>query len=176
MHEPRHASGMSNRSRAKRQRNAVAQRSSQPTGRNSAGRQEQMISVTEVTEIMEQWSAPLEADDFARYENVVPGSAERILRMAEAHALHLAAMESQQSDHRQELEHAVITGNERRANIGQWTATGIAVFAGGRLHRGPGRCPQRGSAAVVGSVFALGAIVWFAGGRPPRRRKDEDDE
>ena len=166
---------MSSRSRAKRQRNAVAQRSTQPATRNTGRRSEQMISVTEVTEIMEQWSAPLpKPDDFARYEEVVPGSAERILAMAERHARHLAELEVEQSEHRQELERTVITGTERRANIGQWTATGIAVTAllvGGYI-AGPAGAPNAG-AAVVGSVFTLGAIVWFAGGRPPKRRNGE---
>ena len=51
------------------------------------------------------------------YENILPGSAERIIRMAE-----------QQAAHRQLLERTVIIGDSKRANRGLWVG-GVIAFA-----------------------------------------------
>lgn len=51
------------------------------------------------------------------FDNVLPGCAERIIRMAE-----------EQATHRQLLERTVIIGDSRRANQGLWVGGAVAVL------------------------------------------------
>lgn len=122
------------------------------------------------------WSGPLpQPDDLARYEQVAPGSAERIIRMAEEQGLHVRSLETQQSTHRQAIEVKIVQGIERRANIGQWLAATIAICAigAGAYIAGPAGSPPAGG-AVVTAVFAGGALVWFLGGRPPTSNHEDE--
>lgn len=65
---------------------------------------------TVVTGVIEAHHRPLPSpDEFAGYESVLPGSAERILRMAEA-----------QAAHRQDMERLMISANIRAERRGQW--------------------------------------------------------
>jgi uncharacterized membrane protein len=122
---------------------------------------------------MSAWKAPLpRPEDLERYEQVVPGSAAQIVSSVMAQQAHVRELEVVQSDHRRVLENHVVRGTERRANIGQWTAFFIAVSAivVGAVVATIGHDPKAGSAVVV-AVFAGGAIIYFLGGKPPKKSK-----
>jgi uncharacterized membrane protein len=55
-------------------------------------------------------------ESLARYNEIVPGAAERILRMAET-----------QSDHRKQLENRTVDSQIRQSDRGQWLAFAIAI-------------------------------------------------
>jgi len=63
-----------------------------------------------VTAVFQAIQGPLpEPKDFAQYEQILPGSADRIVRMAES-----------QASHRQEMERQMIFANIRSERRGQW--------------------------------------------------------
>lgn len=69
--------------------------------------------------MIEARQAPLPApDDFAQYEQILPGSAERILRMAEI-----------QASHRQNMERQMIIANIRSERRGQWFGLIVSIVA-----------------------------------------------
>ena len=71
----------------------------------------------EVIVTAEAWSGPLPApDDLARYEEIIPGAADRILTLAE-----------RQAAHRQMLEQTEVVGDSRRGNWG--LAAGFSLSA-----------------------------------------------
>jgi uncharacterized membrane protein len=64
------------------------------------------------------FSGPLPPPEIlAEYERIIPGGANRIMVMAET-----------QAKHRQELERAVVTSNNRRSNIGLWLGFLVVMF------------------------------------------------
>lgn len=73
----------------------------------------------QVVEIQERrYSGPLPTPALLKeFDNVVPGCAERIIRMAE-----------EQAKHRQLLERTVIIGDSKRANQGLWVGGTIAFL------------------------------------------------
>lgn len=62
------------------------------------------------------------ASQFAEYERILPGSAERILKMAE-----------NQASHRQEMERKVIEANIRSEKRGQWFGLIATIFVLGAV-------------------------------------------
>lgn len=65
------------------------------------------------------YSGPLPPPEQLKlYENVLPGSADRIIRMAE-----------DQAHHRQKIESVVVSGGSRRSWWGLWTGFAIAIIA-----------------------------------------------
>lgn len=65
------------------------------------------------------YSGPIPpAGQLREYEEVLPGSADRILRMAE-----------NQADHRQDIEKIAVKGGSRRSWWGLWTGFAVAVIA-----------------------------------------------
>jgi len=93
------------------------------------------------------------------YDAVVPGSAERLLAMAES-----------QSAHRQDLERTVIHGDSRRAWAGLWVGAlmgaGI-IFAG--TYVAIARSPSAGASIVIGTVVSLVGV--FVTGSLQRSRE-----
>jgi uncharacterized membrane protein len=74
-------------------------------------------SHTDITAITASWRAPLPPPDaFERYEEILPGSANRILEMAE-----------KQHEHRISIERTIVFGNSRRAYLG--LAAGFIISA-----------------------------------------------
>jgi uncharacterized membrane protein len=74
-------------------------------------------SHTDITAITASWRAPLPPPDaLQRYEEILPGSANRILEMAE-----------KQHEHRISIERTIVFGNSRRAYLG--LAAGFIISA-----------------------------------------------
>lgn len=162
---------MSNRKKVRN--NGVSHQRPQPNAAlghpqpNGASQFAQLSSVS----VEEIWSAPLPSpSDLEHYERTLPGAASRIIALLEERAVHVQGLEIAQSEHRQELEKKIVTGTERRANIGQWTAYSIAIF--GLLIGGGSLLTNHAvqGAVIVGSVFASGTVIWVLGGRPPKRQ------
>ena len=105
-------------------------------------------------------SGPLpDPDVFQRYEEILPGAAERILAMAEANAA--ARREAQQRD----LEATIAAVNRQidRQTRGQWLGFGISILAlfvtlVALLTGHPATAGVLGSTTVIGlaTVFVLG--------------------
>lgn len=106
------------------------------------------------------FSGPLPSpEDFNGYEQVLPGSAQRILKLLEA-----------QTAHRMDLEARVIENNIRLSGRGQIFAFVLALvtIAGGIACILLGRSAE-GLASVITSLVAL-LLVFFAG----RRKEDKE--
>jgi uncharacterized membrane protein len=104
-------------------------------------------------QMMEQWQGPLPPPEkLAAFNNAFPGCAERIVARTES-----------QSQHRQELERTVITGNVAMARRGQWIGGGLAAIAmlGGIGLLILGRDIQ-GYVLLVGEAVSFG-YVWMTG-------------
>lgn len=103
----------------------------------------------------ESYQGPLPRPfDLREYESIVPGAADRILRMAE-----------NQSEHRQFLEKAVIRGDSRRAFCGLWVGGFIsfsvlvgAVFLIFTGHDVAGAVVCGLDIASLASVFVYGTV------------------
>jgi uncharacterized membrane protein len=109
-------------------------------------------------------SGPLPTpQDFAGYEAVLPGSAERILKMAET-----------QSEHRMGLEKRTLDHNMRRSNQGLWIAAGLQItFLG--VSAALVFTGHEAAGTVVGSVDLVGLATTFiygtASGKDERLRR-----
>lgn len=96
---------------------------------------------------LESFSGPIPKPSMLKeYENVVPGCAERIIRMAE-----------KQAKHRQNLEKTVIEGDSKRADRGL-RAGFIVALAGLGVALTLGLNGQVQAAIIIGAVD-LGALV-----------------
>jgi uncharacterized membrane protein len=114
-----------------------------------------MVEIAEAT-----FSGPLPPPDILRrYDEVVPGAAERILVMAE-----------QQARHRRNLERTVVEGGSRRANLGLWLgfilsivvlALSAALIVNGYELAG----------TVIGSIDLVSLATVFVVGRIDQRRE-----
>jgi len=95
-----------------------------------------------------RFSGPLPPPDLLKgYNDVFPGCAERIVSMAES-----------QSNHRQELEKAVVNGNVESERRGQWFAfslSALVIAIGGLL--------IWNDKSVSGLVLIIGDLVALAG-------------
>lgn len=115
----------------------------------------------------EFFAGPLPSPDIlARYEQVIPGAAERILAIAEADA-----------KHQREIELAALRAEEASVRRGQWLGFAIALFALTisvvALYLGsPWVAGIIGGTAVVGlvSAFVLGRIGTSAEGQQPEEK------
>ncbi len=106
------------------------------------------------TEFSAQFAGPLPPPDMlAAYDRVVPGAAERILKMAE-----------EQSRHRQAIEEKVISASIQKSKTGLWfgfiiglggLATSCTIALAGQP--GWGSFMGLGSLAVLSSVFVYGS-------------------
>jgi len=118
-----------------------------------------LISQRTETHIQQQvYRGPLPSPAILKeFDSVVPGCAERIIRMAE-----------KQSDHRQFLEKTVIVGDSKRANHGLWVGGVIAVlFLVGAvflIHEG-----HDWAGVALGSVDLVGIISAFIYGTRSRK-------
>jgi uncharacterized membrane protein len=95
--------------------------------------------------------------ELANYEEILPGSADRIFSEFEA-----------QSKHRRGLEKLTVDGTERRAGYGQFIGAGIllaAIVAG--LWCVLAGQPIAG-ATIITAALGSGALVYIVGGRPVR--------
>lgn len=115
-----------------------------PPQQNPPGQQKSLSLVH--TSVEYQGPIPPSAE-LERYEKILPGSAERILRMAE-----------NQTSHRQGLERKVIDSDVRNSNLGIWFAFIIVVLAlvlsGFAIHAGY---------PIVGLLFGAGSIGSIVG-------------
>ena len=113
------------------------------------------IVVGRVISAEQYYSGPLpRPSDLQEYDKVVPGSAERILKMAE-----------QQASHRQQLEKTVVLGDSRRAFCGLWVGAGVALCVlGGAIfliysgHDWAGSVIAGLDIAGLASVFVYGSV------------------
>lgn len=109
----------------------------------------------------ESFSGPMpHPDHLERYEQLHSGAAAMIFREFEA-----------QGQHRRELENAIVTGSELRADRGQWIGAvliGLGVAAGTAMTVAGQPVAGAGVATVA---LGSGALVYIVGGRPS---KDSD--
>ncbi len=98
--------------KARQQQAELLARRSESLGEDGSARIEQIIA-------QQVWSGALpRPEDFARFNEVVPGAAERILTMAEA-----------EQRHRIDLERQIVPGNMNAGRRGQWLGAAISVIA-----------------------------------------------
>jgi uncharacterized membrane protein len=111
-------------------------------------------------ELIEKFSGTLPPPDVLRgYNEIVPGAAERIIKMAE-----------QQAQHRQSLERIVVEGGSKRANTGMWLGfiismvvlglSAVLIFNGYQV-----------AGTVIGSVDLVSLAAVFVIGRVDQRRE-----
>ncbi len=107
-------------------------------------------------------SGPIPAPQILQqYNNIVPGAAERIIRMAE-----------KQSDHRMGLENKVVNSNLVKSYLGMIAGTSIAIFG---LYIAK-EIAINGNPATAGIVAALdlGGLVWVAVNNTKAQRKERE--
>jgi uncharacterized membrane protein len=98
----------------------------------------------------------------AGYEQVLPGSANRIITMAE-----------RQSEHRQSLERQVVSANIRHAEIGLWLGATVAVLlAAAAVIVTLAGYPETG--AVIGAVDIVGVVTVFVLRQRAQERELQD--
>jgi uncharacterized membrane protein len=112
-----------------------------------------------VVELAEaSFSGPLPHPEVLRgYEELVPGAAERILKMAE-----------EQARHRQGLERIVVAGGSRRANIGMWLGFIISMVVLA-LSAALILKDHEVAGTVIGSVDLVSLATVFVVGRVDQR-------
>lgn len=120
--------------------------------------QAKKASVTRV----EQYIGPIPPPSLLQdYDSIVPGSADRILRMAE-----------QQSEHRQFLEKAVITGDNKRADRGLYVGAFVALSVlGGSIYLIANGHDIAGG--IIASIDIVGLVSVFIYGTSSRRSERE---
>ena len=123
------------------------------------------IALQSVTTITIQGPLPPPAM-LEHYERVLPGAAERILRVAEL-----------QAGHRRHLETAVIESGVRRAGRGQVLAFVLAFGAilGGFVMMGAGQ-PGEGLAAMIFATASLVTVFLVSRRRDQRERERKRTE
>ena len=96
-----------------------------------------------------------------QYNNIVPGAAERIIRMAE-----------KQSDHRMALENKVVGSNLVKSYLGMIVGASIAIFG---LHIAK-EIAIDGNPATAGIIAALdlGGLVWVAVTNTKSQRRERE--
>lgn len=129
-------------------------KSPQRSKRNSISSPQKESQNTHLIQKTETFSGPLPPPDvLARYDQIKPGFAERIVAMAE-----------RQSAHRQELETKVLRYAAIEGRIGQIFALVIAVFAlGTAAYLGVNGATAVGS--VIGGTTVVGLVAAFVVGR-----------
>jgi uncharacterized membrane protein len=115
---------------------------------------------TEIALTAERFAGPLPHPDILeRYDKIVPGLAERIVKMAEG-----------QSQHRQGLEHMVVQSNTRNERRGQVFGFLISVLViGGSIYLIDSGKSIEGVAAIVVNLVSLAGVFIYG-----RRRKERD--
>ncbi|MEX0856243.1 MAG: DUF2335 domain-containing protein [Gemmatimonadota bacterium] len=106
------------------------------------------------------WSGPTPSPDVLRqFEELVPGSADRIIAMAE-----------RQSEHRQRLEARAVKGGDRRATLGSifGFVIGMTAILGGLYLATRGQ-ELGGYALMLGTIVALTSV--FVYGRKSAKRE-----
>jgi uncharacterized membrane protein len=145
----------------RRRTRGLARQQHAPQSADPFAREAIMIAQTEIhTQVT---SGPLPSPEILReYDLLVPGAAERFIARFE-----------KQSDHRMALERAVIDGENRRSNRGQWIAGGlglVALLVAGTLgitgH-------ETAAVAVVGIDFASLAGAFIYGTISRRQERTE---
>jgi uncharacterized membrane protein len=108
-----------------------------------------------------KFEGPLPTPDaFAGYENVLPGAAERILKMAES-----------QADHRRDMERVIINSNIKKEKRGQSFAF-LALLATLLTAAACAYLEQPIPASVLGTGGIGGIIIAFiTGARKPEKEK-----
>ena len=122
---------------------------------NQPGIPPQLVSITQAAFAAASWQGPLPPSEQLRgYEAVLPGSADRILKMAEV-----------QATHRQSLESVAVTGGARRSWFGLWLGFGISVIVLGVSaalvltgHDAAGTALGSIDVAALAGVFVVGRV------------------
>lgn len=118
----------------------------QPVLETEVQQQESLVAQTEL------FQGPLPPPGhLAAYDQIVPGAAERILRMAE-----------DQAEHRRGLESIVVHSNVKQETRGQWFGFVIAMTAilGGIYLMDSGKSLWGAATAIAAIVGLVGLFVW----------------
>ena len=101
------------------------QHSNLPAHRSGSANPGPVAGVQRVQAFMHR-SGPLPTPaEFAQYEAVLPGAAERLMRQAEI----MTELGAKQQDHRFGLENRVVDGNLRSQHEGVWIGGAVAIIA-----------------------------------------------
>ena len=109
---------------------------------------------------IQTYSGPIPPPEIlAKYDQLIPGSAAKIIEMAH-----------KQSEHRMDLERKVVLGELRRANAGLWCAAlvSLSILAGGVV------CILRGhdtAGAAIVAIDMAAVITAFLVGTVQRRKE-----
>lgn len=134
----------------------------QPQNQRSAPGRGEIREIVHQTITETAWAGPLpRPEDLAKYDHVVPGSAQRIIAMAE-----------RQAAHRQHLEVIAVEGGNRRANWGLLAGFTIAIvfLVVSALLISNGH-PVPGT--ILGTVDLVSLVGVFVFGRVDQRRERE---
>jgi uncharacterized membrane protein len=134
-----------------------------PPARQEGPQPNPAIPTMSVEIAQSSFSGPLPPPDILRgYDQIVPGAAARILKMAE-----------EQAQHRQNLERIVIEGGSKRANMGLWLGfilsmvvlalSAALIFNGYEI-----------AGTVIGSIDLVSLVTVFVVGRIDQRRERVD--
>ncbi len=119
-------------------------------------RQPERQSTTAVVGIKEEFSGPLPTPAILeQYERTSPGSADRIMKMAESEVTH-----------RHQLENTVVRGDIFEARMGQIFAFLIGIFA-----IGCGTYAAVNGAEIAGSLVGAGGVIGLVSAFIYGRRK-----
>ena len=133
-------------------------------GRSSQSSEDKSADSSDMAQLLsvqrEAFTGPLPPPALLRgYEDVLPGAADRIIRMAE-----------QQAQHRQHLERIVVEGGSRRANTGMWLGFIIAILFLG-VSAGLIAADRQVAGVILGSVDLTAPVGVFVFGRIDQRRE-----
>lgn len=122
----------------------------------------------QVTEQLLTWEGPVPPPAVIEaYERLVPGSAQIMWSNFD-----------DQSQHRRELEKAVVLGSEKRADKGQFIAAFLLIVAIAAGVVVAVTANAAAGAAIVIGALGSGTAVYIAGGRTPEAQPEttEDDK
>jgi uncharacterized membrane protein len=124
-----------------------------------SGANPQMMGIFAAISASASWSPLPPPEQLRSYEEVLPGSADRILSMAE-----------RQANHRQDLERTTVEGGNRRSWWGLWIGGGIVLavlaLSGVLISEGHGL-----EGTVLGSVDLASLAGVFVYGRSQQRKE-----
>lgn len=135
-------------------------------GKDQSVPQQAGIDSSGSIEVTSTWSGPIPPPDALRtFNEIVPGSAERIFVMAE-----------RQLDHRMRMEETVVRGDSRRSYLGLIAGfmLSVAIIAGGVILVVNGHDWAGGLLVVVNILGLAGAFVYGTHSRRAERERKAD--
>jgi uncharacterized membrane protein len=155
---------------SKNGRNLQPQKS--PTSSNNGktfSPKDQSKTQTLIASITESWEAPLPHPSIlAQYEELVPGSAAKIIESVHAQNAIALKLQDDQNLHRIEMEKTFLLGNEQRIALGQKAAICFTTLLIGLAFTLAFLGFPTEAAALAGGIVASGGLIFILGGHTPK--------